>query len=271
MNIYRDYTSDDVLEDSPCFILGCGLAYPLRVKGYIKFITKYGMYFMFSNEGLDLQLAQIKDSQERSLLSKTIFFNVVLKSQKDVFGQSNMDSETAIKESFKDLENALSIVFKKQIKYNEIDNSFYDKDKSVVVNENNFADVRKVIAMQNLIKEPQIYEDPEYAELMYEARRQKNKKNGGNVNISEMIAYVKNYGKLKYEDIYSQNILQLYSDYRTMTQMEYHRTIMNFKLVSSEVGNTSLAEGFMDDLFKAQDDSDLLRDSSYLYDNEVFK
>ena len=265
MNIYRDYTSDDVLEDSPCFILGCGLVYPLKVKGYIKFITRYGMYFMFSEEGLNSQLIQMKDRQERSLLSKTIFFNAIIKSQKDVFGQSNMDSETAIKESIKDLENALEIVFKKQqIKYNELENSFHDKDNSIVVNENNFADIRKVIAMQNLIKEPQIYEDQEYAELMSEARRQKNKKSGGNVNISEMIAYVKNYGKLKYEDVYNQNILQLYCDYRTMTQMEYHRTLMNFRCVSSEVGNTNLAEQFIDELFKPNDDSDLLRDSSYL-------
>ena len=271
MNIYKDYTVDDVLEDSPCFILGCGLIYPLRVKGYIKFITKYGIYFMFDEEGLDLQLTQMKDKQNKSLLSKCIFFNAILKSQQDVFGQSNMDSEMAIKESIKDLENSLSIITKKQIKYSEENNSFCDKDNTTIINENNFADVRNVVAMQNLIKSPQLYEDQEYAELMAEARRQKNKKNGGNITIAEMIAYVKNYGKLKYEDVYNQNILQLYSDYRTMTQMEYYRTLMNFRCVSDEVGNTSLAEGFIDSLFKPQDDSDLLRDSSYLYDKGVFE
>ena len=174
-----------------------------------------------------------------------------------------------------DLATAFSIVTKKQIKYNKNNNTFSDENeegnKTVLINQSNFSDVRKVIAMQNLIKEPLIYEDQEYAELMAEARRQKNKKNGGSINLSEIIAYVKNYGKLRYEEVYNQNVLQLYSDYRAMLQMENYRTTMAFNCVSTEFTNIGLAEQFIDELFKPNDDSDLLRDSSYLYDNGVFK
>jgi len=67
-------------------------------------------------------------------------------------------------------------------------------------------------------------------------------------------------------DVYDQNVLQLYSDYRTMSQMESYRTVMNFKLVTSDVPNASLAEAFIESLFRPETDEDLLRDSSYLDD-----
>lgn len=275
MNIYMDYTSDDVLENSPCFVLGCGLIYPLLIKDYSKFLSKYGTYFMFGEEGIESQLINIESDSKQSYLDKVVFFNALIKCQPDVFGQVKMDSEKAINEVVNDLSSAFSIVTKKQIKYNKINNTFSDENeegnKTVLINENNFSDVRKVIAMQNLIKEPLIYEDQEYAELMAEARRQRNKKNGGSINLSEIIAYVKNYGKLRYEEVYNQNALQLYSDYRVMSQMENYRTTMAFNCVSTEFTNIGLTEQFIDELFKPNDDSDLLRDSSYLYDDGVFK
>ena len=270
MNIYMDYTSDDVLENLPCFVFGCGLIYPVLIKDYSKFLSKYGTYFMFSEEGLKSQLVNIECDKKQSYLDKVVLFNALIKCQPDVFGQVKIDSEKAINEVTNDLSSALSIVTKKQIKYNKINNTFSDENeegnKTVLINENNFSDVRKVIAMQNLIKEPLIYEDQEYAELMAEARRQKNKKNGGSINLSEIIAYVKNYGKLRYEEVYNQNALQLYSDNRTMLQMENYRTTMAFNCVSTEFTNISLTERFIDELFKPNDDSDLLKDSSYLYE-----
>lgn len=137
---------------------------------------------------------------------------------------------------------------------------FHDELNKVSINERNFTDVRNVIAMQNLIKEPIFYEDQEYAELMTEARRQKDKRNGGSINLSEMIAYAKVYNKLKYEDIYEQNILQLYADNFCMGQFESYNTAMRFKTVSNDVPDIHLVQAFIDDLYKPNDDSDLLKD-----------
>lgn len=250
------YTSDDLLQGEPCYILGCGLIYPLKIKGYLKFLTDYGTYFMLSEEALNKQLPNLEGN--RTVLDKIMIYNGLIKSQVDVFGKPKMDLEMAMKEILTELENAFSIVSRKQIKYNETENSFSDDKRSIVINHSNLNDVRKVIAMQNLIKEPIIYEDAEYAELMAEARRQKSKRSGGGIGVSEIIAYVKNYGKLKYEDVYDQNVLQLYSDYHTMSQMESYRTVMNFKLVTSEAPDVSLAEQFIESLFRPEDDSDLL-------------
>ena len=93
-----DYTSDDVLENSPCYVLGCGLIYPLLIKDYSKFLCKYGTYFMFSEEGLDVQLTYTEKQSKYSYLDKVVLFNTLIKCQPDIFGQTKMDSDKAIKE-----------------------------------------------------------------------------------------------------------------------------------------------------------------------------
>lgn len=265
MVIYKDYTTDELLQDLPCFILGCGMIYPLKVKEYQSFLSKYGSLFMFDEESLNMILPKEMNKENMTYMSKVILYNSLsLQTQSLEYGVE-MGGEAFIKNCLNDLEKAFSIVTKKQIKYNNENNSFTDDSNSININVDNFSDVRKVIAMQNLIKEPTMYEDAEYTQLIMEARRRKNKQNGGNINISEMVTYVKNYGKVTYEEIFNENVLQLFADYRSMIQMEYYRTIMNFKLVSSEVGNTNLAEGFIDDLYKKDTDEDLLTTTSEIF------
>ena len=265
MKIYKEYTTDELLQDLPCFVLGCGMIYPLKVKEYQSFLSKYGSLFMFDEESLNMLLPKEMNVKNTNYMNKVVLYNSLsLQGQSLQYG-IEINSETIIKDSLNDLAKALSIVTKKQIKYNNENNSFVDENNSININSNNFSDVRKVVAMQNLIKEPTIYEDSEYTQLIMEARRRKNKQNGGNINISEMVTYVKNYGKVTYEEIFNENVLQLFADYRSMIQMEYYRTIMNFKLVSSEVGNTNLAEGFIDDLYKKDTDEDLLTTTSEIF------
>lgn len=102
-----EYTSDDVLEDKPCYILGCGLIYPLRVKEYRDFINKYASYFTFSETGLNQQFPIIKNYD--NFIDKIITYNSFLKIM--LFQDKANDEETqnkSVKMVFDELEKALA-------------------------------------------------------------------------------------------------------------------------------------------------------------------
>ena len=75
MVIYKDYTTDELLQDLPCFILGCGMIYPLKVKEYQSFLSKYGSLFMFDEESLNMILPKEMNKENMTYMSKVILYN----------------------------------------------------------------------------------------------------------------------------------------------------------------------------------------------------
>lgn len=246
MDIYRDYSTLDVLYDEPCHIQGCGNIYPIKVRDYIKFQKKYNSYFVYSKQHLD---SFIPDEIYEGSLRKIITINMSKKCQPDTFGRV-LSEQDSIMECVKELEEAFSIVTKDKIIYNN--GMFSNKDRTVKIDDSNFDYVSKVIVQSNLIYQPNFYKDPEYARVMEKARKAHNK---SPISFEEMICFIKNLGKISYEDIMNENVFQLNCDFQALAQAENFRTMMNFKLVSSDksLNNVRLTCQFVDKLYDNSD------------------
>ena len=246
MDIYRDYTTLDVLYDRPCHIQGCGEIYPIKVKDFIDFQKKYNSYFVYTKQHLD---SFIPDDMCKGSLKKTITINMARKCQPNEFGRV-LSEQDAIMECVMELEEAFSIVARKEIKYNN--GTFSDKDMSVKIDDSNFDYVSKVIVQSNLIYQLKYYKDPEYARIMEKARKAHNK---NPISFEEMICYIKTLNKISYEEIMNENVLQLNCDFQALAQAENYRTMMNLKLVSSDkpLNNARLTCPFVDKLYDNSD------------------
>lgn len=249
MDIYRDYTTLDVMYDLPCNIQNCGLIYPIKIRDYIKFLKGYNLYFTYTPKYLK---ALVPDEIKQGGLSKTILLMYGQKSQPDEFSKSKSENEILL-EIVNELEEVFSIITKQNITYNN--GSFTGKD--VIINDKNFDFVKKVVALSNVIYQPNYYEDKEFAKVMEKARKAHNK---GGISFDEMIAYVKNNGKLTYEEVMNQNVLQFYADYNCQANNENYRTMMTFGCVSDDksIKKTKLTPAFMNKLFENSDSSLLI-------------
>ena len=79
-----------------------------------------------------------------------------------------------------------------------------------------------------------------------------------------MVAYVKNLGKITYQEVMEENVLQLHCDYSCLQKEEDYRTAMNFRLVadkktSQQLAKEKLTSKFIDSLYD-NSDSYLLTD-----------
>ena len=54
------------------------------------------------------------------------------------------------------------------------------------------------------------------------------------ISFEEMVAYVKNLGKITYQEVMEENVLQLHCDYSCLQKEEDYRTAMNFRLVADK-------------------------------------
>ena len=252
MDIYRSYNTLDVIYDRPCNIEGCGKIYPIKVKDFIDFQKTYNLYFVYTKEHLD---SFISDETRKGSLSKTMAINMASKLQPDIFGKA-LSEQDAIMECIKELEEAFSIVARKEIKYNNgvfsNKNKEINSDEIIKIDDSNFDYVSKVIVQSNLIYQIKYYKDAEYSRIMEKARKAHNK---NPISFEEMIAYVKTMNKLSYEDIMNENVLQLNCDFQALAQEENYRTMMNFRLVSSDksLADVKLACQFVDRLYDNSD------------------
>ena len=252
MDIYRSYSTLDVLYDRPCYIQNCGNIYPIKVKDFIDFQKRYNSYFVYTKEHLD---SLIPDEERRGSLSKTMAINMAIKIQPDTFGRV-LSQEDSIMECIRELESAFSIVTRKEIKYNNgiFSNTHKEinSDEIVVIDDSNFDYVSKVIVQSNLIYQIKYYTDPAYAMVMEKARKAHNK---NPISFEEMICYIKTLNKISYEEIMNENVLQLNCDFQALAQLENYRTMMNFRLVSSDksLSNVKLASPFVDKLYDNSD------------------
>lgn len=258
MVIYRDYTTFDVMLGQPCIIDNCGAFYPIKVKDYYMFYKRYNRYFTYTKKHLDRALPNI-EGVPLSTLQKTMIFNSRILQTPDDFGNA-LEPQEALLEVIKDLEKAFSIVTKEEITLDKT-GAFINESGTVNINDKNFDFVLKVVALQNLIYQPNYYEDPEYERVIEKARIAHNP---NPISFEEMVAYVKNLGKITYQEVMEENVLQLHCDYSCLQKEEDYRTAMNFRLVadkktSQQLAKEKLTSKFIDSLYD-NSDSYLLTD-----------
>lgn len=243
MEIYRDYTTSDVLFDEP-YVGKTFKLYPIKVKQFKKFM-EYANYFLFSKKhyGID---------NKHSLLEYTITVNMARIQQ-----AHNMKIEEieCMKEAITEFSNALSIVCREIIfidkeKLVEGEMEFINADRTIIVNKGNYELIRKIILKQNLINEPKIFEDEieeKLAQKYLNAQRKNNKGISGMGEIANLVSCCT--GK-SYEQLYNQNVMQLYTDYYRCINTENFKTTSLFRTVSDKVDIVNFTQEVTSALFQ---------------------
>ena len=166
INIYKDYTTDDVLRDIP-FKDKSLILYPIKVYKEKQF-NRLLQYILYSRKhyGLD---------RKADLLSFVIQINSVNCLQLN----NKLSNEEAIGLVIKDLEELFSIICREEIKFDtEKDGNicFSNKENSIQITNKNFNILRQIVLKQNAIHEPKIFENEIEKELTEEwIKRKRNK------------------------------------------------------------------------------------------------
>lgn len=252
MDIYRDYTTLDVLYKRGCEIADCGTFYPLTVRDYYRFQKRLNMYFTYSIQHLDSVFPDFKGKP----LLQTLKLNTQMKAQPDNFGRVK-DINQIVNEVMSEMCEALSLLTKTEVFYKEEKFLGFIKEgneviKKLEVNEDNFPFVMKVVALSNMIYQPNYYDDPEYARVIEKARKAHNK---NPIDFEEMVMYVKNLGKLTYEEVMEETIFQLKCDFSCLRQEHEYRTAQTFRVVCDDKSLDIPLEkgGFIEKLFDRSD------------------
>lgn len=244
MVIHNDYTTNELLANEPCVIDEKCIIYPLTIKEYSKFI-KYSIYLQFSRERLKL-------NKDMNLLSTTILLLIQAMSE-----SGEGDIITNIDRVVNDFEKLFSLVTKKKVKCVRVGSMFRFQGDGVVIDDSNYDDVRKVIMLMNLMKEPKVFDDPLYEKMYYKSMRA-NRKEGA--SLEDVILTVLQDMKYTFEYIYQLNIMQLYGLYSRCVHVKNSDAITIYRTCSDKLPKIDYTDGVIDNLFKERDDSDLFAD-----------
>lgn len=234
MKIYNEYTTDDVICDRPLFINEIGNLFPIKMKYYKEFLD-YIKYVTYTK-------AQLKLPSDITLME--YLFLIISNS---FIEKDRMPEIKAREKCVAEFENMFSLVTKNNVVFKGTDNFvFASENNENVITKNNYELFSYVVAKQNVIKEPKIYEDELTAKWMEKARKAK-EKNSPDIGMGDIVVNISCATGKSYEDILNQNILQTYADYYMIQHIENHRTLMLFKTVDNKVPNSS----FMDEIIKS--------------------
>lgn len=253
MEIFRDYSTSDVLFDLPYVEEGKLTLYPIKVKDY-KMFEKGILYLLFSKRHFEL-------GNDDNLFEFVIGVNVArIKEEiekKDKTLSEQRSSEIALEQVFKEMEDLFSLICREEIKVDlskiqtgEI--MFTNKDKTNIIGKGNFEKVRRIVLLQNAVKEPTIFEnkiEEQLAHKYLKAMQSKNKSKSIS-ELGEIANFVSCYTGKSYETLYNQNILQLRADYGRCISLNTHRTNTIFGTVTDKVNLTGLNEEVISKLFE---------------------
>lgn len=242
MEIFKDYTTSDVLFDEPythkSFIL-----YPIKVKQYKEFM-KYINYFLFSKKhyGID---------NKQNLFEYTITVNMARIKQQSSAEISTQDTILQVVNEFTE---AFTIICREPIyvdkdKLIEGEIEFINEKRTININKGNFELIRKIVLKQNMITEPKIFEDEIEAQLAEKWMKAQRKNNKGVSGMGEIANLVSCYTGKSYEELYNQNVMQLYADYYRCINTENFKTTSLFRTVSDKVDIVNFTQEITSSLF----------------------
>ncbi len=245
MVIYKDYDTMNLLFNEPCEIDGIGKIYPVLLKDYKK-IRKYSYYLTFSKEYLGV-------GSDIGLL----YALIITISRTKCNDIKKMDF--AIIETLKEFAELFSIVTKKEIIYNIINNDFIFKstDDMVTINSDNFDTLRNVVLKMCLIKENKVFKNKEVEKWYYKGLKaaQRGKKE---IDIDDVVSIVIQDMKYSFEYVYNLNIFQLYVLYARINNSIGYETISKFRCVGDVKSKLEFNDGVIANLYKEIELGDML-------------
>ena len=254
MQIYKDYTTLNLLFNEPCNIDDKCTVYPISVKDYEKFMgyTKY----------LSLSKKQLMLGDKDNLLQTVILISVAEKTQGqlDLTNPKTIDSMNDVLEDFCRM---FSIITKKKIECKSSNNGgFYFVGEKTLIDSNNYDDIREAIMKMTLLKEPKVFKD-KLAQKWYNKALIAKQKSRPKIELEDIIIIVSQDLKMSLKDMINMNVFQLYSYYYRIINRDNYDKLMNFKLVTDKVPNTSFSNSVIEMLYK-DDDSDMYLDGNTL-------
>lgn len=245
MEIFKDYTTSDVLFDIP-YSDRMLVLYPIKVKDYKEF-EKYIKFFLFSKKhyGLD---------NNDNLYEFIIAMNLA-KLKSDNKNKDITNDELLIM-TLGDMGRAFSLICRETISYNEEefkngDISFANNTGSISISRNNFEKIRQIILKQNVIKEPKIFANATEQRLGEKYMLALRKKSNGKTisELGEMANLISCSTGKTYEQLYEQNILQLYADFYRCASIESYKANVLFRTVSDTVKVNEYTEEIISNLY----------------------
>lgn len=258
MEIYEDYTYEDVLYNEPCLVKECGYIYPVSIR-QLKKLNLYSMYLILGKDHL-------KVDDEKLILPAIISVGFNYYIEQGLFEKD--DTKNIIAKVISDLEDLFSIISKEKVSIKDIEKLRFSNDTNTfIISPNNFDKVRQVILKQNLLYEPKIYENEitqKWAEKVKKARRRKSKP----ISMESMINALRSDLKISYKEISEMNILQFNFDYARMIHVQNYNKATFYGILSSDVPNINFVEDLLEEIIKNPDD-DIFKDSSSIKLNKA--
>lgn len=248
INIYKNYTTANLVLDQPCVIEGVGTFYPIRVKDYLE-VQEFASFLIYNKKYFGL----LKDDE---LLDRIIIANVVSLC-KDVNDQNKLN-ETLIVVMDK-LCRLFSLATRQEIKWDCLGGNylFTNNDSSIMITNYNFNLVRRVISMQNLFKDALVFEDKETEKWFYKYK--KSQMRGKKiVEFDDILLTVIENMKYTFEYVSNLSIFQLYGLYSKSIHVSNYETISKFRCVGDVKSNIQYADGVIVDLYKQESLGDAL-------------
>lgn len=226
MEIYNGYTTDDVLWNEP-YIDDKLTLYPLKIREY-KEIQPYLQYFMFSKKHYQID-------NKTNLFEHLVLLN--MSSLKNKISENQYSDMQLMATILQNIANGFTIICKEEIQCDLValqqgNMILKNEDNSIEINKNNFDKARRIILKQNVIAEPKIFSDKiekKLAEKWIKSRQQKN--SNGISGLGEMANLISCATGKSYDEIYKQNIFQLYCDYYRCTNTEDYKATTLFRTV----------------------------------------
>lgn len=227
MEIFNNYTTDDVLWNDP-YIDDKLKLYPLKVKEYKNF-QQYLQYFIFSKKHYQVD-------------NKVNLFDCVLTANVDQLKKQFKEEQYAeiqlIGLILQNIAKAFSVICREQVECDleQLQQgvvSLKNKDGSIEISKKNFDKARRIILKSNVISEPKIFEDEIEKTLADKWIKAKQMRNSSSINgLGEMANLISCATGKSYDELFNQNILQLYCDFYRCTNTENHKATTLFRTVS---------------------------------------
>lgn len=246
MEIFNDYTSSEVLFDIP-YIGNKLTLYPIKVRDY-KIFEQYTKLFLFSKKHYKLGN---NDNLFEFVLA------IYTASYLEDYSKKGLEvtEEEALSVVLEDFEKIFTIICREKIYYDKekLSNGsivFVNKDKTIEVSRNNFEIARQIVLKQNALREPKIFENITESKLGEKYIKSLQKKKGKTITeLGEIANLISCVAGKSYDELYNQNVMQLYADYFRCASLESYKANILFMTVSDKVKPPQYAEEIISKLF----------------------